>query len=202
MKLKHLENNLQDFKVFSNPKIQLEQYPTTPHLAACLIFTAHNTFDDIQDKTIVDLGVGCGILTGATCMMGSGFNICVDIDEDALNVCRTNFNDFEIGADLIHSNVKDIKNLKADTVIMNPPFGTKNPGIDYLFLKKAAEISNHAIYSMHKSSTRTFIEKKSKELNLESQVLAQLQFDIPAMYKCHKKDNVVVQVDLWRFNKK
>ena len=49
----------------------------------------------------------------------------------------------------------DYNRIKADTVIMNPPFGTKTvPGIDILFLQKAATISDHAIYSLHKSSTR------------------------------------------------
>jgi len=32
---------------------------------------------------------------------------------------------------------------KIDTVIMNPPFGTKNnKGIDLIFLKKAIEVKN------------------------------------------------------------
>lgn len=30
---------MQDVEPFSNPKIELEQYPTGPHLAARLLFT-------------------------------------------------------------------------------------------------------------------------------------------------------------------
>lgn len=42
-----------------------------------------------------------------------------------------------------------------DTVILNPPFGTKNnSGIDMEFLKVAAMLSNNSIYSLHKTSTR------------------------------------------------
>ena len=33
MKLKELQSNLQDIDVFEKPKILLEQYPTTPHIA-------------------------------------------------------------------------------------------------------------------------------------------------------------------------
>lgn len=42
-----------------------------------------------------------------------------------------------------------------DTVIMNPPFGTKkNSGIDMKFLQLACKFSSHSIYSLHKTSTR------------------------------------------------
>ena len=38
MKLKHLEAALQDMELFEQPKVHLEQYPTTPHLAACVLY--------------------------------------------------------------------------------------------------------------------------------------------------------------------
>jgi predicted RNA methylase len=38
MKLKHLEAALQDMEIFEQPKVHLEQYPTTPHLAACVLY--------------------------------------------------------------------------------------------------------------------------------------------------------------------
>lgn len=44
-----------------------------------------------------------------------------------------------------------------DTVIMNPPFGTKNnAGIDINFLKAAFHITNNVVYSLHKTSTRYY----------------------------------------------
>lgn len=46
-------------------------------------------------------------------------------------------------------------NKMFDTVIMNPPFGTKhNAGIDMRFLNRAIKLSNHTVYSLHKTSTR------------------------------------------------
>lgn len=42
-----------------------------------------------------------------------------------------------------------------DTVIMNPPFGTKNnAGIDMEFLEVAVRLAKTAVYSLHKTSTR------------------------------------------------
>ena len=85
-----------------------------------------------------------------------------------------------------------------DTVVTNPPFGTKNnPGIDVAFLATACRISRKSIYSFHKTSTRKFLLNKiTTEWKLGAKVVAEMKFDIPNMYKFHKKKNVDVYVDL------
>jgi rRNA N6-adenosine-methyltransferase METTL5 len=42
---------------------------------------------------------------------------------------------------------------------MNPPFGTRNKGIDVLFLQHALKsvVDGGAVYSLHKSTTREHI---------------------------------------------
>ena len=49
--------------------------------------------------------------------------------------------------------------FQADVVVMNPPFGTKKKNADRLFLDAAFRIAQRSVYSLHKSSTRSFIEK-------------------------------------------
>lgn len=89
-----------------------------------------------------------------------------------------------------------------DTVMTNPPFGTKpdRAGIDVQFLKLACRLATRAVYSFHKSSTRSYIVSMAKSLpNVENvTVIAEMKFDIPQMYKFHKKASVDVQVDLVR----
>lgn len=70
----------------------------------------------------------------------------LDIDEEALEVARENASDFEL-ADQMEWVQCDVAQLlpsrfphKVDTVIMNPPFGTKNKGIDMIFLEKALQV--------------------------------------------------------------
>lgn len=46
------------------------------------------------------------------------------------------------------------RNHLFDTVILNPPFGTKIKGADMQFLKIATELTSNAVYSLHKTSTR------------------------------------------------
>ena len=88
-----------------------------------------------------------------------------------------------------------------DTVLTNPPFGTKhNAGIDVTFLKAAVRLARHSVYSFHKSSTRPYLLKCMKEDNQvqDVQVVAQMKFDIPNTYKFHNKKSVDVDVDLIR----
>ncbi|RKP34370.1 S-adenosyl-L-methionine-dependent methyltransferase [Dimargaris cristalligena] len=192
MKLKALESYLQEVEVFDQPKVQFEQYPTSAHLAARIIYTAENTYGDIRGQAVADLGCGCGMLSIAAGMLEAGYLCGLDIDPDALAIAQTNLDEFEIAMDFV---------LAFDTVLMNPPFGTKpgNRGIDMVFLQTAIHLARGAVYSLHKSSTRDFIMKKAESWGAKGQVLAQLQFDVPQMYKFHKKQSVDIEVDLWRF---
>ena len=203
MKLRELEQYLQDINDFPNPKINLEQYKTRPHLAACLLHNAQTQFEDITDKTILDIGCGTGCLSIGAVMLGAEKIHGVDVDVEALEVFRENVEEFGIEEDsdddddddedsresstevtdrhtkisdesddnlinlyLGHVNIeghlepkihdepeldsqKHLRLLKfsrlkkleetscIDTVLMNPPFGTKKKGIDVAFLKAA-----------------------------------------------------------------
>ncbi|EXX76111.1 uncharacterized protein OCT59_009183 [Rhizophagus irregularis] len=207
MRLKNLESELQVVAGFDKPKIQLEQYCTTPHLAARMLYTAHTVYDDIESKVIADFGCGCGILSIAANLLDSNYNLALDIDNDALQIAKENCSEFEVDvefilADLISTSTDHLQN-KVDTIVMNPPFGTKNnEGIDIIFLKKAIEIATTSVYSLHKSSTREYIREKAKNWGVECEVLAEMKFDIPMMYKIHKKKSVDIEVDFIRFAKK
>ncbi|ESP01542.1 hypothetical protein LOTGIDRAFT_172641 [Lottia gigantea] len=132
LKRKELESYLQDVDVFNQPKVFLEQYPTTPHIAACMLHTIDEN-DDIEDKIIGDLGVGCGILSIGAAMLGASYVVGFDIDEEALSICHQNLTDLEIeNYDLVQIDIETmLENCgkfvkKFDTVVMNPPFGTKH----------------------------------------------------------------------------
>lgn len=89
---------------------------------------------------------------------------------------------------------------KFDTVIMNPPFGTKkNAGLDVKFLAMGIQLAARSVYSLHKSSTRDYIKKKGLEMNTSPEIVAELRYNIDASYKFHKKKSVDVEVDFWRF---
>ncbi|KAJ2808873.1 hypothetical protein H4R20_000566 [Coemansia guatemalensis] len=218
MKLKQLEGYLGEVASFKEPKVQLEQYPTTAHLASRMLYTAETAYGDIGDKAVVDLGCGCGMLSIAAAMMGASSVVGIDIDTDALAVAQDNLGALEVEdvvelmrADLCHrptdgSSLELSQQLlagmraKFDTAVLNPPFGTKpgNKGIDVVFLQAACLMARDAVYSLHKSSTREHLIKKVQSWGYKCEVLAELKFDVPMMYKFHKKKAVDVEVDLLR----
>jgi len=88
-----------------------------------------------------------------------------------------------------------------DTVLTNPPFGTKNnAGMDMKFLHTACRLAKQAVYSFHKTSTRDFILQQAKEWKrVQSvEVVAELKFELPQVYKFHKEKSVDIDVDLIR----
>lgn len=196
MKLKELESCLQEVDVFEDPKILLEQYPTSPHIAACMLYTIHNTFDDIAGKLVADLGCGCGVLSVGASMLDAGMCVGLDVDDDALDIFRRNVEEFELpNVEMIQCDLCELKDdafsRRFDTVIMNPPFGTKhNQGMDMKFLRAALTMAETAVYSLHKTSTREHIEKKAKDWGVKMEVVAELRYDLPASYKFHKKKSV------------
>ena len=94
MRLKHLESSLSCLqREFPDPKIELEQYPTSPQLAACVLDTAVNRGDlGNQGQSCLDLGCGTGMLTvAAAFVVEEGETVWgVDCDDDALKIAREN----------------------------------------------------------------------------------------------------------------
>ncbi|CAG8442283.1 2200_t:CDS:2 [Diversispora eburnea] len=178
MRLKELESSLQNLSGFDEPKITLEQYCTTPHLAARMLYTAHSVYDDIESKVVADFGCGCGILSIASNLLESEFNMALDIDLSALQTAQKNCSNYEVEVDFILTDIKS-----------NSLFKWKN--------KVDTIIATTSVYSLHKSSTR-----EAKEWNVDYEIIAEMKFDVPMMYKFHKKKSVDIEVDFFRFSKK
>ncbi|KAI5481059.1 methyltransferase like 5 [Pseudohyphozyma bogoriensis] len=231
MKLKELESELQPLKGFAAPKRELEQYVTNPHLASRMIFNAESGFGDIDEKDILDLGCGCAVLSIACVMLGANSVLSVDADPDALAIAKENIASLEMeeNIDLINAVIPnpgaelktasasteataaltagvpifDYENLDRtfDTVVMNPPFGTWNAGIDMVFLEIACKLAGTAVYSLHKSSTRDYILKKAKSLGFTGEVLAQMKYALPKTMAFHKAKTLDIEVDFFRFSR-
>ncbi|XP_024878298.1 methyltransferase-like protein 5 [Temnothorax curvispinosus] len=207
LRLGQLEEYLQQLDVFEKPKISLEQYATSAHIASHLLYTAQSQFDDIKSKSIADLGSGCGTLSLGAKMLGAEYVVGFEIDSNAVDIQYRNCSDIELFVEIVQCDVLQYLPGRFekyfDTVIMNPPFGTKNnPGIDIKFLETAIKLSSNAVYSLHKSSTRDYVLSKATQLGARGTVIAELRYDLPRAYKFHKKASVDIQVDFIRFELK
>ena len=189
MRLKELEGFLQQVETFEEPKLHLEQFITTPHLASQMLFDIANNYEDIEEKSVCDLGVGTGMLSIGSSLLGADFVVGFDIDKDALKQAQKNIDKLEIeNIELVNCDVTKLLRPdqktsclkhRFDTVIMNPPFGTKNQGVDVEFLKVARALCPNTIYSLHKTTTRNFFERKCASWGLKMEVINELRYNIP-----------------------
>lgn len=72
--------------------------------------------------------------------------------------------------------------------------------MDMKFLTTALRLARHSVYSLHKTSTRSFIQRKAKEIGADAEVIATLRYNLDSTYKFHKKASVDIEVDCWRFD--
>lgn len=207
LKLKKFEEFLQTVDGFENPKVTLEQYVTPSHIASHMLYTIQTNYDDLENKLVLDLGCGAGMLSVGASLLGAAHVVGVEIDSDAIEIFKSNVEGFELeNVDCLQWDVLALEgvdfDLKFDTVLMNPPFGTKqNSGIDIKFLRIGLALAKHSVYSLHKTSTRDHIKKKAIEWNVKASVIAELKYNLPQTYKFHKRSTVDIAVDLWRFVK-
>jgi rRNA N6-adenosine-methyltransferase METTL5 len=222
MKLKELESRLELVEEFPEPKLHYEQYITTPHLASQVLNRINQNYDDIRGKTVLDLGIGTGMLAIGCALLEADHVYGIDIDTDALHTCQSNIGHLELGGtiDLINADCRYLseiagdkmplfKEVLFDTVVMNPPFGTKNisNGIDVQFIKLASKLTDNCIYSFHKSSTRDYMIRMAKSWSLEVEIISEMKYNIPKIesknrnLKTSAKEKDIL-VDLIRFQKK
>lgn len=205
MKLKQLQSALEDVRAFEAPSVELEQYKTSAHLAARMLFTIQEDYGDIEGKVVADLGCGTGVLAIGSQVLGAGYTIAFDIDTPALSIALENAVEYEledcidfVQCDLL-AGLPVRRGLPAvDTVVMNPPFGTRTKSADMAFLKAAYDLASGAVYSLHKTSTREHIVKTVASWGGRCEVLAEMKFDVPHMHKFHRKKSVDIEVDFIR----
>ncbi|CAI5518212.1 unnamed protein product [Closterium sp. Naga37s-1] len=77
-------------------QIELEQYPTGPHIASRMLYEIHTRFDDVEGRTVLDLGCGCGTLGIAAAMLGAEYVVGVDADDSAIATAQANCQEYEV----------------------------------------------------------------------------------------------------------
>ena len=197
---------LSKMKLFESPDVKIEQYPTDSEIAAEILWDA-NFKEDIHGKTVADLGCGTGILGIGALLLGAKFVYFVDIDESALATLRENLKaagyDGQQNLNQTYAILKqDVTefNQQVDTVIQNPPFGTKQKHADKPFLETAFGIAK-SIYSFHKTTSKEFIAKISEDHGFTIGEYYEFKFPIKATQLFHRKKLHRVKVGCWRLVK-
>ncbi len=192
---RQLEIQLAKLQIVDKPDLKLEQYPVSPEVAAELLYMAGFEHDDLKGR-VIDLGTGTGRLAIGAVLMGAGHVVGVDTDSNSLALARRNAEVARVEIDWVESEVDKISGLY-DTVIMNPPYGTRTIHADTRFLDRAFQLSP-VTYSIHKSSTRGFLKEYVQQSGRRIDVARRMMLKIPHMFRFHTRRWASVEVDLCR----
>jgi putative methylase len=193
MKKNELERRLQRVAPHARPQARLEQYSTPAAVAADMLFTAY-AFGDIAGRKVADLGCGTGILSIGAALLGASKVIGIEVDPQAAADARRNAKEAEVEIEVREADVRDVR-MKADTVIMNPPFGAQLRNADRPFLEAAVRIAPK-VYSLHNARTVEFLTSMLRALDREVYFQKRYKFEIPHMFEFHEKRKKEVEVAL------
>jgi putative methylase len=199
-----LDRALSEIEAHPLPNAYLEQYTTPSKVAAEILYLTAYVYDDIIDKTVMDLGCGTGRLAIGAALLGAREVFGVDVDRVAVRVAQKNAEIMGV-KEKTHWIVANIGVVKGtfDTVLQNPPFGVQRRRADRRFITKSLELSS-TIYSFHKGgeSNREFIKRFIEGHGGRVTNIFPLKMEIPRIFKFHTKRKRSIQVDLYRIEGK
>ena len=199
-----LEKAISKIEPHPAPKAYLEQYTIPADVAAEILYMATYVYDDVIDKTVLDMGCGTGRLAIGAALLGAKETFGVDIDTLAVKAAQKNAEKLN-AKKKTHWITGDIEVIHGsfDTVLQNPPFGVQRRRADRKFIDRSLELG-HTIYSLHKAGKRNrefikrFIEKRGGKV----MGIFPLEIHIPRLFEFHTKRKRTVQVDLYRIEGK
>lgn len=197
---KQLAIQLSKLQVFEKPKLKLEQYTTDSEIAATVLWDALMK-GDIANKVIADLGAGTGILGIGALLLGAKHVYFVEKDLDTVHILNQNLRILRNKNYTVLSMEVGGFDTNVDTVIQNPPFGTKQKHADKSFLEKAFEIGN-VVYSFHKTATDAFVQSIAADYSFTVAETYHFLFPLRQTYAYHRKNMERIEVTCYRMVKK
>ncbi len=196
---------LSKLKTFSKPNQQFEQYSTDSETAASLLWQAYLA-ENITDKYVLDLGAGTGILGIGALLLGASHVEFIEMDATVYTALKENLailtEHWEIDITgkwtFTNNNISTCgKTMREDAVVvMNPPFGTQMKHADKLFLTAATKMAP-IIYTMHKTTTRNFVQAFTADNNLIISWHENVSYPLKNTLGHHKKRLERIQVTLF-----
>ncbi len=186
VKKKGLEIKLEEIPSHPTPRADLEQYSTPSVIAADILFTAFSK-GDISGKHVLDLGCGTGIFALGAALLGASHVEGIDIDREAVDTAKDIMRDWSL-SDVVDFKIMDVNDYggTADTILMNPPFGSQKRSADIPFMKKAFEIATK-IYSVHNCRAKEFIRELIMANGYNILEEKRYMFGVDNIFKFHKK---------------
>src|SRR6266516_55981 len=141
-------------------------------------------------------GTGTGRLAIGAALMSPAHIVGVDVDARALELARENAKTAGVKVKWVQSTIDELDGTY-DTVIMNPPYGTRTIHADTRFLDKAFQLAP-VTYSIHKASTRTFLGRYVNKSRRRIAETRSMSMKIPHLFSFHAQRWMSIEVDLCR----
>lgn len=212
---------------FDEPQASLEQYPTPPELAAHLIHVA-DLLGDIEDRVVIDLGTGTGMLALGAALRGPAEVVGIDVDGGALRIAGRNRRRVGtrtpiswVRADVTRpplgfrdhdrdesSDGEDDGSEEGDsrsvtdesvTVVMNPPFGAQNSN-EHADRAFLETTSEIAdvSYSVHNRGSREFVEAFVADEGGQVTQGFRAEISLPHQFDFHGQETKELDVEVFR----
>ena len=186
--------------------VKLEQYVTEGDLAAFWLL-AVDQLDDLENKSVLDLGAGNGILGLGTAYLGANEILLIEADHDAHEVSKSNIAKVNQKFDIKINSIKAMIGIdeielskKYDIIIMNPPWGFQTEKADRPLLEFSFGLNADSIYVLH-SAKEKHLQAMAKDFGYEGEIVFETDFRLPAKYSHHTKKTSMTEVRCWRFHR-
>ena len=108
--------------------------------------------------------------------------------------------DIEGAGGFIEKEIAEGNLPKIDTVLQNPPFGTRIKHIDRVFLEAAANLAR-VTYTFHKSSTENFVRAFCDDAKVRITDIWRFDFPLKKSLEHHRKKIQKIEVSCFRLEK-
>ncbi len=198
MRQRQLEILLERVRPFPSPKAEMEQYALPAPAAAALLHFA--ALRGELSGTVYDLGCGTGILAIGAKLLGARRAVGVERDPGALDVARENARELGAEVEWIEADVASLDPAlhKADTVLMNPPFGAQVRGAGRPFLRKALELAPVA-YGFGNRGSEEFVKRFISPARLTATMV--LDAPMRRTFPWHRKKARPQAMELYRMER-
>jgi len=189
---KQLEIRLSRLKPLKSLKINLEQYPTPPDIAAEVLWISYMN-KEIKGKIVADLGCGNGIFGIGALLLGAQKVYFLDSEGNAIMTTKQNLSLLKLKNFILLREEVHVFTEKVDLIIENPPFGVQKLHADREFLLAAMHYAKK-IYSFHKIESKNFITALAKDNNFKVQDILTFTFPLKKSQDFHTKEKYGVDV--------